>query len=333
MALASRRRRRRKPWWLLFAALLSVVVILVNTAVSTRSKGPSRRLAELAYLDEVRPFVERSTEQGAELHQVRTDAAKLGRAAVNRRLDRVHSDAESALRGVRATTPPPTLRTQHSLLVAALALRVHATMAVQSALVQALGTDPPAAAIAALVDAGRDMTAADRSYDVFLAGMPKVAGTPSVMPPSKWVEDVHTWEEADLTVFVGSLRSSSTLAPVHDVAVVLVTTDPASVGSENGAMVLPVVKALRLQIVVANAGNETERRVQVMATVTPPPGAGDPDSARDFIDLRPGQRQALQLGGLRMAAGGPYTLTVTIGPVEGETTTADNTKTSTFIVR
>ncbi|HZQ27778.1 MAG TPA: hypothetical protein VFA94_08770, partial [Acidimicrobiales bacterium] len=97
MALGTRRRRRRRPWWLLFAVLLSLVVVLVNAAVSARSKGPSRRLAELAYLDQVRPFVERSTEQGAELQQVRTDAAKLGRAGVSRRLDRVTADADAVL--------------------------------------------------------------------------------------------------------------------------------------------------------------------------------------------------------------------------------------------
>lgn len=318
--------------------VLSVVVVLVNAAVSARSKGPSRRLAELAYVDEVRPFVEQSTEQGAELHQVRVDAAKLGRAGVNRRLDHVHVDAEAALRGARATEPPGTLRTQHSLLVAALAMRVHATSVVQGALVQALGTDPAGAgtALDALVAAGRDMAAADRSYEVFLEGLPRAEGVPAdVMPPSRWiaVDESHSWEEPELSVFVGSLRSSSTLAAVHDVAVVLVSTEPSAVGEENGASVLPLMKALRLQIVVANAGNEREKRVPVVATVTPPPGAGDPDTARDFVDLAPGQRLALTLGGLRVAVGGPSTLTVRIGPVEGETADADNTKTLTFVIR
>lgn len=333
MALGARRRRRRKPWWVLFALVLSLVVLLVNAAVSARSKGPSRRLAELAYLDQVRPLVERSTEQGAELHQVRTDASKLGRAGVNRRLDRVYDDAQAALRGVRGTAPPATLRTQHSLLVSTLALRLHATATARAALVQALGTDPPGPAVEALASAGQDMTAADRTYQVFLDGLPRPEGAAPVMPPSTWVTEATGWQSADLTVFVNSLRSSSTLAAVHDVAVVLVATEPAAVGNENGAAVLPVVKTLRLQIVVANAGNETEKRVPVVATVTPPPGVGNPDTARDFVDLAPGQRQAITLGGLVVPQGGPSTLTVTIGPAPGETMTTDNTKTLTFLVR
>jgi hypothetical protein len=280
--------------------------------------------------------LEGATEQGAELHQVRVDAAKLGRAGVNRRLDHVHTAANVVLRNVRATDPPSTLRTQHSLIVATLAMRVHATATVKDALGLALGTDPAGAgaAMSALVAAGRDMAAADRSYEVFLEGLPKAEGVETdVMPPSKWIKEAHSWDEAELTVFVNSLRSSSTLAAVHDVAVVLVSTEPAAVGQENDAAVLPLLKALRLQIVVANAGNERERRVPVVATVTPPPGMGDPDTARDFVDLAPGQRLALTLGGLRVVVGGPSTLSVTIGPVEGETAGADNTKTLTFVVR
>ena len=309
-------------------------MLLVNAAVSTRSKAPSRRLAELAYLDQVRPLVERSTDQGAELHQVRTDAAKLGRAGVNQRLDKVKTNAEAVLRGVRNTEAPATLATQHSLLMATLALRAHATSAAQGALSQALGTEPADAAVAVLAAAGQDMLAADRNYAVFLEGLPKAEGVQAdVMPPSRWVEDPQSWNDAQLKVFVSSLRSSSALAPVHDVAVVLVNPEPAAVAVENGVSVLPLTKTLRAHIVVANAGNETVRRAQVTATVTPPPGAGDPDSARDFVDLAPGQSLALQLGGMRMPPGGPWTLTVTIGPVGGETATADNTKTLTFSSR
>lgn len=333
MALAGRRRRRR-PWWLLFAVVLSLVVLLVNAAVSTRSKGPSRRLAELAYLDQVRPLVERSTEQGAELHQVRTDAAKLGRAGVNQRLDKVKTNADGVLREVRATKPPATLATQHSLLVASLALRAHATAAAQGALSQALGTEPAQSAVAVLAAAGQDMVASDRNYAVFLEGLPKAEGVAAdVMPPSRWVEDDQSWNDAQLSVFVASLRSSSALAPVHDVAVVLVNTDPAPVAEENGAAVLPLMKTLRAHIVVANAGNETVKRAVVVATVTPPPGAGDPDTARDFVDLEPGQSLAVQLGGLRMPTAGPWTLSITIEPVNGETATADNTKTLTLTSR
>ncbi|MEO6121757.1 MAG: hypothetical protein ABIW46_09465, partial [Acidimicrobiales bacterium] len=52
---------------------------------------------------------------------------------------------------------------------------------------------------------------------------------------------------------------------------------------------------------------------------------GQLDTARDFVDLAAGQRRSLSLAGLRPPpAGGRVTLTVTIGPVDGETPGEDN---------
>jgi hypothetical protein len=200
---------------------------------------------------------------------------------------------------------------------------------VQGALGKALGTEPPGPVVGSLVAAGSDMTAADRSYRLFFDGLPKA---PGVMPPSSWIDDAHHWEEPELSVFVAALRSSTALAPVHDVAVVLFTTDPAPVGTEDGASVVPVFRNMHLQVVVANAGNEAEKRVPVVAVLAPV-GGGDGQAVRDFVDLAPGQRQALTLGGLRSDAGGAYTLTVRVGPVAGESSLADNEKSLSLAVR
>lgn len=330
MALGPRRHRRRTRL-LVSGALLSLLVVVVNAAASTRSDGPSTRLAQLAYLDRVRPAVERSTEQGADLMRVRDEAARLGRAAVGRRLERVASDARSVLRLVRDADPPASLETTHNLLVATMAIRARAADATRAALTRALGTEAPEPAVAALARAGRDMTTADGTYRVFLDSIPRVEGKPAgAMPPSEWVPNGEGWSEFELAAFVRGLRASSTLAPVHDLAVVLVRTDPAAVANEGATAVLPAVKALRLQVVVANVGNEQEKRVPVVAMLM---ADGVSDSARDFVDLAPGQRATVQLGGLRPVAGAATTLTVTIGPVEGEARPEDNSKALPLVFR
>jgi hypothetical protein len=96
--------------------------------------------------------------------------------------------------------------------------------------------------------------------------------------------------------------------------------------------VLPVAKNLRLQIVVTNTGNEAEKRLTVSATITPA-AIGPTDTARDFIDLAPGQRRTVVLGTLRPAVNTPFSLTVRIDPVEGETNVSDNEKTMTYVMR
>lgn len=324
MALAPRRRRSNRPRWLLLGILLSLAVLAVNAAFSARSKAPARRLAELAYLDDVRPLIERSSSEGADLEQVRQGAAKLGRVGVDRRLEQVAIDAAAVLRAVQSASPPASLRTAHSLLVSTATIRNQAAMAVRSALGRALGTEPVQDAVDALADVGQDLQAADRTYQIFLRTLPLENGNPlGAMPPSKWVATPDSWSRADVTVFVATLRSSATLAPVHDMAVVLVTMDPPAVGQDGAAQVLPIAKSLRLQIVVADIGNEAEKRVTVVATLQVT--GGQPQSVRDFVDVVPGQRTTVLLGGLHPEPG-PGTLTVQVGPVTGESAVVDNGK-------
>ncbi|MGH9165624.1 MAG: hypothetical protein ACRDZW_08960, partial [Acidimicrobiales bacterium] len=82
----------------------------------------------------------------------------------------------------------------------------------------------------------------------------------------------------------------------------------------------------------ANAGNAAEKSVPVVATLQGP--AVEVDTARDTVDLAPGQRRSLTLGGLRPAqSGGTSVLSVTVGPVAGESDTADNQRLLPIVLR
>ena len=333
MALASRRRARRKPRWLLIGALLTLAVVTVNATLSARSKEPGRRLAQLSYLDRVRPYVEQSTAQGAEIALVRSDAVKLGREGVRRKLDRVARQAQEVLASVQREEPPDALSTSHSLLVASMAVRAKAIASLRDALGRLTARQSPASSIDELAGAGEDIVAADRTYQVFLDSLP---ASPEgvmerVMPPSRWTEDAALWSRAELVAFAGAFRASAAPGSVRDVAVVVVTTDPAAVASEGGSSVLPLTKGLKLEAVVANVGNEIERRVPVVATLRSP--TGKVDSARDFVDLAPAQRRVVTLGGLQPAAGPPSTLSVVVGPVADEGSIVDNGFTMSLLVR
>ena len=84
----------------MLAALVTVAVLAVNAAMSTRSPGPSRTLAQLAYLDRVRPQVQRSIEQAGEVGDVRARAAALGRDGITRRMERLALEAGQVLGAV-----------------------------------------------------------------------------------------------------------------------------------------------------------------------------------------------------------------------------------------
>jgi len=309
--------------------VLTVAVLLVDAAVSSRSDGPAREQATLAYLDAIRPLIERSNSQGADIADVRTNAVQLGRDGIGRRLDRVSREADDVVRDSRRVSTPPALRDANDLLVATFAIRSKAAGTVRQAFSDALGTQPPEPAIKSLVEVGKDMGASDRAYQLFLGSLPPASAPPA---PSLWMSNDQDWTQPFLTTFVTALRSSQTLSPVHDLGVVLVVVDPAAVGAEGGIAVLPSAKNLKLQIVVANAGNVAEKHATVTATVSPS-AVGPSDVARDFVDLTPGQRRTVTLGTLRPLTGTPFTLLVRIEPVPGETSTADNDKTAVYVMR
>jgi len=331
MALAPRRRRRRRPRWL-FLPLLATVVVLVMNAAFSSSDNPSHRLAQLAYLDTVRPQIDLSTAQGASIAQVRTDAVRLGREGTARRFARVVRDSEGVLTEVRGIDPPAGLDTAHSILLATMAIRARVAAGVAEGLTAALTTGPVDPAVDALVKAGEEMQAADSTYKVFVDAVPRAEGVSTpLLPASAWAGEPQLWSRPELAAFVASIRSSAAVGEVHDVGVLAVVTDPVPVATEGSSSVLPLVKSLRLEIVVANTGNTAERQVPVVATLIGP--AGEVDTARDFLDLAPGQRRSVTLGGLRPIPGGPSTLTVVIGPVPGEASFPDNERSVSLVLR
>src|SRR5262245_45643321 len=117
MALVGRRPGRRRRRWIVLGVVLTIAVLAVDAAVSSRSDAPARQQATLAYLDTVRPLVERSSQQGADLNDVRSNAISLGRDGIGRRLERVSREAASVLTEARKLDPPRTLRDANELLL------------------------------------------------------------------------------------------------------------------------------------------------------------------------------------------------------------------------
>ena len=329
MALASRPTRRRGLRWLLLGLLATVVVLAVNAALAARSSAPARQLAEQSYFDQVSPIIQDSTQQGRDIDTVRTQALKLSGATIAGRLDQLVISTQQSFAAVRRVQPPKSMETAHDLLVATLAVRADGAKALRQAMGAALGGQSLPAAVTALTGVGVDMQASDTTYSLFAQALPPLGLQP---PSSQWVSDPSVYDQANVSVFLSSLRASASLAPVHDVAVVLVITEPAPVSLNGATQVLPLSKEINLQIVVADTGNQPEKNLTVSATMAPSV-IGPTQMLRDFVDLTPGQRRTVSLGGLRAEPNQPTTLTLKIDSVPGETNLADNTKTITFVMQ
>jgi len=311
---------------------LTVVTLLVNVVASAGSDGPARRFSEQAYLDRMRPLVERSTEQGAELARARAQALRMGREAVERQLARVTADARAVLDEVQRADAPDSLSMPRSVLLTTLVIRSRVAGGVQAGFSRAYSAAPIPGPVDLLVRAGEEALAADRAYEVFLQSLPALEGARSaIMPQSRWIADARLWDRTELAVLVGAVRAGAVSTPVHELTMLAVSTRPPAVGTEGAASVLPVVRVFQLEVVVANVGNSAERNVAVVATLAS--ASGPAETVQDSVNLEPGQRLSLTLNGLRPVPPGPGTLRVVVGPVPGEANLADNERTQPVVLR
>ena len=320
-----RRSPRRFPRILFFALLATIVVLAVNSIVSTSAEGPD---PALVFADRVRPAVDKSTRQAMALEDLRASAATLGRDGLKRGVDRLLRESRTLVETVEEAPAEGELRKTQGLLLTCLTTREEALAALADTLAGRFESGPPEEAVDRLVEVGGDLAVSDRAYELFVADLPRAAR--ESMPESVWLPDPTRFDRPEMAAFVGTLRASASLAPVRDVTVLTVTTDPVPVGMDGEVnKVLPVSKTLKLQVVVANAGNLAEKRVPVEAVVA---SQGGMDTARQFVDLAPGQRATVTLS-LRPSPVGVLELKVRAGPLEAEGSIADNEQLSYYVMR
>jgi hypothetical protein len=321
---------------LLVGVLATVVVLAVNAAMSARSPAPARQLAEQSYLDQVLPSVQDSAREGRDIADLRSQALSVSGSTVTGRINQVGAEAQQTLAGMQRLSPPKSMQTAHDLLVAALAIRVQGVQALSQVMSDVMSGHHDATASNnagsnnALLGVGQDFVAADRAYELFVKSMPPAVGPP--LPGSQWVTDPNDYSAPSVAVFLAALKSAASAVPVHDTAVVVVTTDPAPVGRNGDVQIMPIAKTLNLQIVVGNEGNQTESNLTVSATISPS-GYGASQMVRDFVTLSPGQRRTVQLGALRPVPNQQSMLLVKIDNSVTETNIANNSKALTFIMQ
>ncbi|MGI8794406.1 MAG: hypothetical protein ACR2H3_14745 [Acidimicrobiales bacterium] len=329
MAVGMRRRNldpvRRRPGGgrargvlrlVIVIVLLIVVVTAVRSVLRSSDTGPDNRLV---YVDQVRPSIDTSTRLGASLDDLRQNGARLGADGLRRSLDRLVTENAAVFDTVEVIRPPSSLDASRGLLLAALKARSVAVTRIAGALGDKLAPDAPTdPVITAIVDAGRDLVVADRAYELFTESLPEEAK--SAAPASRWVGESDVWDRPSVSAFIASLRANASVAPVHDVGIVTVVTEPTSVGKEGEARIIPDTKTLIVRVVVANLGNAPEKRVSVEAVAT---SLGGLNVGRQFVDLDPGQRRTVELK-LTVAPGDPISVTIKVGPVSGETNLSDN---------
>ena len=289
-------------------AVLAVVIVVLALPGSDSSSD------QQSYLDIIAPQLQLSSQQGAVVSDIRASGASSDRTTLLQRVNDLVSGSAGVQRGVSQVGPPGSLAPAVSLLDRALRMRAQATVSLRDGLQASLSGAPSDQAVAALTSAGQQLNSADGLYGGFLRGLPRSRASSVSVPEYRWMLNAADWEPSSLSLYVLVLRRSPSLAVRHDVAVVLVSTQPSPATYMGSTAVLGLTRQLTVEVVVADAGNVPEHGVAVTAKLI----SGRTQSGQIVVDLEPGQRRAVDLGGFSLDARTLYLLTVTVGPVSGD---------------
>jgi hypothetical protein len=316
--------RRRRPPVLALVGLVVVAVVIVVLALPGSDSSPDQQ----SYLDIVRPQLQLSAQQGAVVQDIRANAQTSDRTALFQRVNDLVSGAAGVQREVAPVGPPSSLGSAGSLLRQSMSMRAQATVSLRDGLQATLTGAPADQATDLLTRAGQQLTASDGLYGGFLRKLSKSQAASIAVPEYRWVVNPADWERQALSLYVLGLRLSPSLAVRHDVGLVLVSTQPSPTSYNGAVAILGLTRQLTVTAVVANNGNVSERGVPVVVTLA----SGQTQTAQTVVDLDPGQRRAVDLGGLSLSPLRIYNLTVTVGPVAGEANSGNNQQTTPIAV-
>jgi hypothetical protein len=316
--------RRRRPPVLVILGLVVAVIVIVVLALPGSQSSPDQQ----SYLDIVRPQLLLSSQQGAVVRDIRANAASFDRTTLFQRANDLAGATVGVQQQAALVGSPGSLGSSGGHLNQALKMRAQGVASLRDGLQSALSGAPSDQAQTQLARAGQELSAADGLYGSFLRALPRSQAASITVPQYRWVLNQADWAPPSLSLYVLGLRLSSSLAVHHGVALVLVSTQPAPTSYNGPVAVLGLARQLTVSVVVANTGNATEHAVPVVATLA----SAQTQSARAVVDIDPGQRRAIDLGRLSLGPRMFYILTVSVGPVDGEPTTADNQQTTTLAV-
>jgi hypothetical protein len=342
MALAGRSARRGGAGirWITIGVAITLLVLLIDASLHSRSPAPEQQLATGTWIDRILPLIASSTVQGQTVARIWATGLKMPAPAVAQQINSVATGAYANYQSAIKLRPPLDLTGQAGLLDACLLARSQAAAQLKTALTSVLGAAaelgvstastlpspsrsgstttpstvsppaaPPPAEIQAVQKAGTDIQVGDQAYQLFTGSLPGDLGIK--MPASVWASNQGPYQPQQAQVFLTSLQNAAITAPVHQVKIFAVTTNPAPVSSQGATQIMPDASAMTVTVVVADTGNQTENNLTVTAAISPA-GSGT-SSVRDFLNLKPGQAYTIVgLGPLNPPQGSPVTLTVDV---------------------
>lgn len=290
-----------------------------------------------AYIDSVRPVVQKSNELGTQLRSLQGEVSALSREILDKRLNDWESKAREYEAEALAIRPRAGAEGVAAYLVTALHARAVGFYNFKAAMMSAVEGAGHEQASSAIAKAVADFSTGDKVYGYFATDarskLDERGETKIEVPESVYLREAGDLEK-DPAKYVKLIQSQPRLAPIHDLAIVQLSTKPAAAGRSKDIDLLPGSSSFMVQVSIANDGNLPEQNIVVKLRLSSETSA-EPQIAEQRVSvLEPEGKKVLSFTGLNPEKGEiRNTLVAEVGPAEGEKNTGNNRKEYVFAMR
>ncbi len=295
-------------------AVSAVVVVLAVSAVAQigAASGPYRRTVDRGYAALAAPLVADSNTSGAALVAFLRSAPSLGRVPFFSDLGALVADTAALVRRYEAIARPGPSDAAQCL--SALSERATAVADLRSALEAVLGGPTGLGVVAEDADvtaaaaAAAALRAADGDWASCRRTVRRDPGSAS-LAVSVWVHARGPLEDGSIAPVVDAIAASHTLAPVHDLQILGVVTEPQAVASGT-TLVVPATQTVQADVVLADRGNVDEDGVELGGEATVQGATANAVLVQRTFDVSAGRSTTLALRPFKVVPGSSYTLQV-----------------------
>lgn len=290
-----------------------------------------------AYIDSVRPVVQKSNELGTQVRSLQGEVSALSREILDKRMSDWEAKAREYEAEALAIKPRAGAEGVAAYLVTALHARAVGFGGFRAAMTSAVEGAGNEQASGALAQAVADFSTGDKVYGYFASDarvkLDERGESKIEVPESVYLRDAGDLAR-DPAKYVKLIQSQPRLAPIHDLAIVQLSTKPAAAGRAKDIDLLPGSSSFTVQVSISNDGNLPEQNVVVKVRLSSE-GNPDPQTGEQKVSvLEPGGKKALTFTGLNPEKGEVRnTLVAEVDPIEGEKNTGNNRKEYIFAMR
>lgn len=285
-------------------------------------------------------MIQRSAAIGTKFDNLRNGIADLTRDEVSTKMSQMESDCKEVAEDAGKVEVPTRAEDIHPLMVLSFNLRTGGVADFKTSILEVLDDKSTDDTPTTMSQGLMDLLVSDESLERFRSSLENKLKKANLsfekVADSRYVPNVEDAMSANVREYIDALTGTSTGDEIHGVAVVGLSTSPARDDStSSGVSILPYSDTFTVKVAVENQGNQTEREIPVVVTLTVDPEGTPQKKTQKITRLNAGETATLVFEGLTPATGTDKVndVEVTAGPVKNEKKTDNNTMELEFVMR